>query len=37
VHLWGLITSDGERRALTAPAEGVPGVLRVCDEMFAIH
>ena len=37
VHLWGLITSDQERRALTALAEGVPGVSRVCDEMFAIY
>src|SRR5215475_7053519 len=36
VHLWGLITSDDERRALTALAEGVPGVARVQDEMFAI-
>ena len=37
VHLWGLITSDNERRALTALAEGVPGVARVRDEMFAIY
>jgi CBS domain-containing protein len=37
VHLWGLITSDDERRALTALAEGVPGVARVQDEMFAIY
>jgi osmotically-inducible protein OsmY len=37
VHLWGLITSDAERHALTALAEGVPGVSRVCDEMFAIY
>jgi CBS domain-containing protein len=37
VHLWGLITSDAERKALTALAEGIPGVSRVCDEMFAIY
>jgi CBS-domain-containing membrane protein len=37
VHLWGLITSDAERHALTALAEGVPGVARVCDEMFSIY
>ncbi|HWB49580.1 MAG TPA: CBS domain-containing protein [Stellaceae bacterium] len=37
VHLWGLITSDAERRALTALAESVPGVSRVRDEMFAIY
>jgi len=37
VHLWGLITSDAERKALTALAEGVPGVAKVCDEMFAIY
>jgi CBS domain-containing protein len=37
VHLWGLITSDSERRALTALAEGVPGVSAVRDEMFAIY
>jgi CBS domain-containing protein len=37
VHLWGLITSDAERRALTALAEGVPGVSQVRDEMFAIY
>ena len=37
VHLWGLITSDVERRALTALAEEVPGVSRVRDEMFAIY
>ena len=37
VHLWGLIDSDSERHALTALVEGVPGVSRVSDEMFAIY
>jgi CBS domain-containing protein len=37
VHLWGLITSDAERRALMALVEDVPGVSRVADEMFAIY
>jgi CBS domain-containing protein len=37
VHLWGLISSDTERKALTALAEDVPGVSRVSDEMFAIY
>jgi CBS domain-containing protein len=37
VHLWGLIDSDTERRALTALVEGVPGVASVSDEMFAIY
>jgi CBS domain-containing protein len=37
VHLWGLISSDSERQALTALAEGVPGVSAVRDEMFAIY
>ena len=37
VHLWGLITSDSERHALTALAESVPGVTAVRDEMFAIY
>jgi CBS domain-containing protein len=35
VHLWGLISSKQEREALIALAEGVPGVVRVSDEMFA--
>jgi CBS domain-containing protein len=34
VHLWGLISSEAERKALTALAEGVPGVVRVADEMI---
>ena len=32
VHLWGLIGSDAERKALIALAEGVPGVTEVVDE-----
>jgi CBS domain-containing protein len=32
VHLWGLISSDAERKALIALAEGVPGVTEVIDE-----
>ena len=35
VHLWGLVGSEAERKALLALAEGVPGVSRVCDEMIA--
>jgi CBS domain-containing protein len=34
VHLWGLVSSDSERKALIALAESVPGVTRVADEMF---
>ncbi len=34
VHLWGLISSESERKALTALAEGVPGVSDVADEMI---
>jgi len=34
VHLWGLVSSDSERKALIALAESVPGVTRVVDEMF---
>lgn len=34
VHLWGLVSSDSERKALIAVAESVPGVTRVADEMF---
>lgn len=37
VHLWGLISSEPERKALIALAEGVPGVRRVSDEMFATY
>jgi CBS domain-containing protein len=35
VHLWGLVGSPAERKALLALAEGVPGVSRVSDEMIA--
>jgi CBS domain-containing protein len=34
VHLWGLISSDEERKALIALAEDIPGVARVSDEMI---
>ena len=35
VHLWGLVDSEPERKALVALAEGVPGVVRVSGEMFS--
>jgi CBS domain-containing protein len=37
VHLWGLVSSEAEHKALLALAEGVPGVSRVSDEMFAAY
>ena len=37
VHLWGLVGSEAERKALLALAESVPGVSRVCDEMIAAY
>jgi CBS domain-containing protein len=37
VHLWGLVGSEAERKALLALAEGVPGVVRVSDEMMAAY
>jgi CBS domain-containing protein len=37
VHLWGLVGSEAERKALVALAEGVPGVARVCDEMIPAY
>ncbi|MCX7312871.1 MAG: CBS domain-containing protein [Alphaproteobacteria bacterium] len=37
VHLWGLVGSDDERRALVALAEGVPGVASVSDEMIPAY
>jgi CBS domain-containing protein len=33
VHLWGLVASDDERRALRIAAEGVPGVRGVEDHL----
>jgi CBS domain-containing protein len=35
VHLWGLVSSAEERRALVALCENVPGVTTVVDEMIA--
>jgi CBS domain-containing protein len=37
VHLWGLVGSSEERKALLALAESVPGVTRVCDEMISAY
>ena len=37
VHLWGLVGSPEERKALLALAESVPGVARVSDEMIAAY
>jgi CBS domain-containing protein len=37
VHLWGLVGSPQERKALMALAESVPGVARVCDEMISAY
>ena len=37
VHLWGLVGSDAERKALLALAESVPGVSRVADEMIPAY
>jgi osmotically-inducible protein OsmY len=34
VHLWGLVGSADEHKALLALAEGVPGVVSVSDEMI---
>jgi CBS domain-containing protein len=34
VHLWGLVGSEAERKALAALAEEVPGVVHVSDEMI---
>jgi hypothetical protein len=34
VHLWGLVRSEAERKALSALAEEVPGVVSVSDEMI---
>jgi CBS domain-containing protein len=37
VHLWGLVGSQAERKALLALAESVPGVSRVSDEMIPAY
>ncbi len=37
VHLWGLVGSQEEHKALIALAEGVPGVVSVSDEMIAAY
>lgn len=37
VHLWGLVGSEEERKALTALAEAVPGVVGVSDEMIPAY
>ncbi|MBB3236862.1 hypothetical protein FHS20_003759 [Phyllobacterium endophyticum] len=37
VHLWGLVGSEEERKALRALVEGVPGVKSVEDEMIAAY
>src|SRR5215470_1138577 len=37
VHLWGLVGSEREHKALIALAEGVPGVVRVSDEMIPAY
>ena len=37
MHLWGLISSEAERKALTALAEDVPGVVSVSDEMIPAY
>jgi len=35
VHLWGMVNTPEERKALLALAENVPGVVSVSDEMIA--
>jgi len=37
VHLWGLVGSPEEHKALLAVAEGIPGVRRISDEMIASY
>jgi CBS-domain-containing membrane protein len=37
VHLWGLVGSPAERKALIAIAEGVPAVTGVVDEMIPAY
>jgi len=37
VHLWGLVSSASERKALLALAEETPGVVKVVDEMISSY
>ncbi|MEI9806193.1 MAG: CBS domain-containing protein [Pseudolabrys sp.] len=37
VHLWGLVGSESERKALTSLAHEVPGVASVADEMIPAY
>jgi len=37
VHLWGLVGSQEEHKALLALAEGIPGVVRVSDETIPAY
>jgi len=37
VHLWGLVGSPQERKALVSLAEEIPGVKRVSDEMILVY
>ena len=37
VHLWGLVGSQAEHKALVALAEGVPEIVRVSDEMIPAY
>ena len=37
VHLWGLVGSEAERKALLALAESISGVSRVSDEMIPAY
>jgi CBS domain-containing protein len=37
VHLWGLVGTEAERKALLALAVGVPGVSSVSDEMISAY
>jgi osmotically-inducible protein OsmY len=37
VHIWGLVGSPEEHKALLALAEDIPGVQRISDEMIASY
>lgn len=37
VHLWGLVDSPEERKALLALVENIPGVRKISDEMIASY